>query len=434
MSETISPTAITSASSTAATGGVVSIPSAPGSPRRQRSPIVKALSVIASLRLTVVLFALALMVIFCGTLAMREMGLWTAVSTYFRSFYVWVPFSIFFPSDVKVSGGFPFVGGWTVGTVLCVNLVAAHIARFRYTWKRAGIVIIHTGIFLLMAGELVTGLYATESFLTALEGQSVNYAELHDTYEIAFVSPNDAKTDHHIAVPVSLLKNGGRYRNPQVPFDLEMTQFMVNSTTEVTYPRDPENPATAGIGRDVKVLEKPESGGASSKQRANLASAYLRLYKKGTDEVVGTYLVTMWTRYDRLAAKKQTVSVDGTTYDLSMRYRRSYKPYTIHLVEFTHGRYEGTNIPKDFRSRVEVLDPEHGVERTVDIFMNNPLRYRGETFYQSSVEGMDEGTVLQVVRNPGWLLPYASCILVAVGMVVHFGAHLRTFLRRRATT
>ena len=41
--------------------------------------------------------------------------------------------------------------------------------------------------------------------------------------------------------------------------------------------------------------------------------------------------------------------------------------------------------------------------------MNHPLRYQGETFYQSGVLGLGKGTILQVVRNPGWLIPYISC-------------------------
>ena len=48
------------------------------------------------------------------------------------------------------------------------------------------------------------------------------------------------------------------------------------------------------------------------------------------------------------------------------------------------------------------------------------------------LRGGDKGTILQVVRNPGWLLPYVSCIFVAVGMLVHFGIHLIGFLSRRS--
>jgi len=42
------------------------------------------------------------------------------------------------------------------------------------------------------------------------------------------------------------------------------------------------------------------------------------------------------------------------------------------------------------------------------IFMNQPLRYAGKTFYQASFGKGDTLSVLQVVKNPGWLLPYIS--------------------------
>ena len=65
--------------------------------------------------------------------------------------------------------------------------------------------------------------------------------------------------------------------------------------------------------------------------------------------------------------------------------------------------------------------------------MNEPLRHRGETFYQASWnEKTEKGTVLQVVRNPGWLMPYFSCAIVSIGMLVHFGIGLISFLERRA--
>jgi ABC-type transport system involved in cytochrome c biogenesis permease subunit len=80
------------------------------------------------------------------------------------------------------------------------------------------------------------------------------------------------------------------------------------------------------------------------------------------------------------------------------------------------------------------MDPGRGVDRAVRIWMNNPLRYAGRTFYQASYKPDGSGTVLQVVRNPGWLLPYISCALVAGGMMLHFGMSLTGFLRRRAKT
>ena len=66
--------------------------------------------------------------------------------------------------------------------------------------------------------------------------------------------------------------------------------------------------------------------------------------------------------------------------------------------------------------------------------MNNPLRYRGETFFQSSYTALPSGkelTGLQVVRNSGWLIPYVACSITALGLLVHFLGTLSRFLRRR---
>src|SRR4030095_8672606 len=64
---------------------------------------------------------------------------------------------------------------------------------------------------------------------------------------------------------------------------------------------------------------------------------------------------------------------------------------------------------------------------------NHPLYYAGETFYQQTFdEKTEKTTVLQVVRNPGWALPYISCTMVALGMLIHFGAVLLEFFRKRA--
>jgi hypothetical protein len=65
--------------------------------------------------------------------------------------------------------------------------------------------------------------------------------------------------------------------------------------------------------------------------------------------------------------------------------------------------------------------------------MNNPLRYRGETFYQSGFEPDENLTILQVVRNDGWMLPYLSCMIVGVGMSVHMGSNLTGFLKKRVS-
>jgi len=122
-----------------------------------------------------------------------------------------------------------------------------------------------------------------------------------------------------------------------------------------------------------------------------------------------------------------------------MRPERIYLPFSLTLLKATHSVYAGTEIPKDFRSRVRLQNPKTKEDRETEIFMNSPLRYSGLTFYQYQMDAGDvarqqgrvASSVLQVVRNPSWLTPYIGCFLVAAGLVIQFMSHLIKFLSRR---
>ena len=188
-------------------------PVAAGPPIRRADPLApvkKILKPIASLRLTVVLFVLSMFLVFCGTLAQMDNGLWAILSGYFRAFLAWIPFQVFvrfgqvffaFPKTWNVPGSFPFPGGYIIGGALLINLIAAHLVRFRVTWKRSGILLIHGGLILLMLGELVTGLFAVEGNMTIENGGACNFVEHADKVELAVIQPNDPDSDHVVVVP-----------------------------------------------------------------------------------------------------------------------------------------------------------------------------------------------------------------------------------------
>jgi cytochrome c biogenesis protein ResB len=98
------------------------------------------------------------------------------------------------------------------------------------------------------------------------------------------------------------------------------------------------------------------------------------------------------------------------------------------LLKATHTVYPGTDIPKDFRSRVRLENPATGENREVEISMNHPLRYEGLTFYQYQMTagdlvqraGVKPSSVLSVVHNPSWLTPYIGCAMVAGGLIIQF--------------
>jgi len=110
------------------------------------------------------------------------------------------------------------------------------------------------------------------------------------------------------------------------------------------------------------------------------------------------------------------------TFHLILRAERDYFPFALTLTKFTHDIYPGTEIPKDFASTIQLKSDDGRDDREIRIFMNNPLRYGGRAFYQAGYANNDRTTVLQVVRNPSWLVPYVSCALIALGLMIEFGS------------
>lgn len=381
---------------------------------------------LASLKLTVILFSLAIFLVFAGTLAQVDEDVWTVMGKYFRNWFVLIPVSIFFPRSWSVAGEIPFPGGWLIGGVLLVNLLAAHAIRFKLSWSRLGIFLIHAGLIVLLISELITGLFQVEGNMTIYTGKSSNYVEDLLKYELAVIDPSDPASDQVVVVPSSMLRPGRVVQDPALPFDVHVDEYFENSGA-VDAQRISSNRATAGEGLDTVAVPARKVSGLSGSGEVNRPAAYVTLRKKGSSEVLGTYMVAVW--FDQ----PQEVQVDGKRYDLYFRFRRTYKPYTLHLLEFRREVYPGTSTPKHFSSRVRLVDPTRNVEREFLIYMNHPLRYAGETFYQASWKPGDIGTVLQVVRNPGWLLPYISCSLVAFGLALHFLLRLAKFLKGRET-
>jgi ABC-type transport system involved in cytochrome c biogenesis permease subunit len=537
-----------------------------------RGLLKRLLSPLASLRLTVALFALSIVLIFAGTLAQVDKDIWEVMGLYFRAWFAWIPLQIFFPPSFfgkvgEIPGGFYFPGGFLIGSAMAVNLLAAHGVRFtvqargarlsaglatlalgvlvtwavvlggsdkevveaskglrvdwlwggieaalamvwlstlytiwelaaarvwerrllilaasilgivlgvvlyegsaimpdpsamRILWqllkatsaalvllagcvlvfrKRAGIVLLHAGVGLMMANELVVYSLHAEGMMALPEGQETNYVEDARAVELAVTSPAEAAAatkdsasgqdrgtlEDVIVVPKRQMPLEKVVRNPLLPFDVELLKYYPNSKLREVVPED-DNPATAGAGRRLLAEPIRASTGTDMDQTVDMAAGYVKLFNKADGQPIGTYLVSQ-------NLLPQPVVVDGKSYDLLLRFKRTYKPYTVRLIDVRRDNYLGTNTAKNFSSDVQLIDPVHGVDRKIHIWMNNPLRYAGDTFYQSSYrEGNPEVSTLQVVENTGWMIPYVGCMIVAVGMLAHFSLTLTRFLKRR---
>src|SRR5579872_3927892 len=175
-----------------------------------------------SLRLTVVLLCAGLLLIFVGTLAQVHEGLYQAQVRYFKSWLVWRPTI----GDATWPVALP--GGYLIGTLLLVNLLAAHIKRFKLTTKKIGIHLIHGGLILLLLGQLLTDAFSHESAMKLREGGSKYYSEDFRADELAVVDTSDPKSDSVVSIPESLLSRGGEIRDPALPVTLRVRDYWPN--------------------------------------------------------------------------------------------------------------------------------------------------------------------------------------------------------------
>ena len=406
-----------------------------------------------SLRLTVVLLAFAIVLVFIGTLAQVDEGLYNAQSRYFRQ---WIVLGLdLFGRRVPML----LPGGYLIGTMLLVNLLAAHIYRFQFTTKKIGIQVAHTGVILLLVGQLTTDMFARESQISFSEGQTRSYSESANHYELAFTSATGQNSEQVVAFPIQWLATGNQLQNTNLPFSVRVKQFWKNSDTQFRAPMMQNGPplTTNGIALNFDFWPTNEIKTDDDK---NAPTAEIELL--GPAGSLGDWIVSDWAddgakieqireeyppslgadTAEKIIAEltqPQFLDVNGKKFTFALRPQQLRFPFSLTLLKATHTVYEGTDIPKDFRSRVLLNNPQTRENREVEISMNHPLRYAGLTFYQQQMTagdvteqaGLAPWSLLQVVHNPSWLTPYVGCGMVAAGLVIQFMFHLVGFITRR---
>jgi ResB-like family len=369
---------------------------------------------LTSLKLTVFCLACAMILVFLGTLDQVNIGVYEAENRYFKSFFLY-----FTPPGTTLKIPW-FPSGYLVGGLLLVNLIAAHLARFKFSWKKAGILVLHSGVILLLLGQLFTSLFQVESQMRLDQGETKNYSLSYYHDELAVIDTNAPDSDQVISIPDSQLYKGHKIALPADSLEVVINEYYPNSALfrpdqlpASNYPHLQIGPMAVSVQQERTYKENER----------NMPTAAVSVSQGGTP--VGSWSLA--------AGFPRAVSFQagGKNYQIVLRPKRFYKPFAIQLVQFSHDRYAGTDIAKNFSSRIRLLDPSRHEDRETLIYMNHPLRYEGMTFYQSGFDNNDTTTILQVVQNPSWLIPYISCALIAFGMVLQFGMHLTSFIRRR---
>src|SRR5262245_20535742 len=326
--------------------------------------------------------------------------------------------------------------GGLAGLILLVGCIMV----FR---KRGGMVLLHAGIGLLIFNELWVAMTARERQVFMQEGQTVDYLRDIRTVELAIVDRSAKETDEHVVVPRDLLlanyranQAGGEavyIDHKQLPVKIAVLKYFENADVEDLKPGEKSH-ATSGRGLQEKLVERRAGKGTDTDSKVDVPGAYVQIADKTSGKDLGTYLLSQFVDYQKTPERfGEKVAVGDKTYDVFLRFKREYKPYTMSLIDVRKDDYLASDTPRNYSSDVKISDPEVGVEESVHIKMNDPLRYRGDTFYQSGYQRLPDGeaTTLAVVLNRGWMIPYVACMIVVIGMVAHFLISVTRFIGRR---
>jgi hypothetical protein len=243
-------------------------------------------------------------------------------------------------------------------------------------------------------------------------------------WEVAIAQPEDGKVAQEMVIPhdaFAYLKDDSQktFTSASLPFDLTISGFTPNSM-----------PVGAGpfVQKTMKVVDgfALQKMGLDPEAERNVAGAYVLAKEKASG---ATHEAILW----GLSESPWSLTVDGKKYTVDLRRKRYPLPFTIALDKFHQENHPGTGMASMFMS--EVTKIEGDTKTPVKIQMNEPLRHMGYTFYQASWQPPDPATgrpvrsTLAVVKNPADQWPLYSCIIITIGLTIHFVGKLGKYIR-----
>ncbi len=326
-----------------------------------------------------------------GTVAQKDLGLYRAHELYFSSWIVWAWF-------VPLPGAYPILGAIT----LCLLTKFLFFSAWRVA--RTGTIIAHLGILVLMVGSLLTAMTQKEGFVMLRAGQET-----------------DQVSDYHARV-LTIEKNGEAFQ--VLPFaqlradtDLPLghARFYIRKTCTNCRPVGVKHAeGRRGLAAQISLEDAPPE----KENEANLSGLTFDI--SGADPDSNGLYVLM-----EEIPHRPEISIGKDIYKISIGRAQSSLPFTIALEKFERDMHPGTDVARGFLSNVVVK--KNGVTWPYTIRMNEPLRYKGYTFYQSSFSIKPDGeySILSVVENKGRTFPYLASALIFAGLLAHVVLRVR---------
>lgn len=358
----------------------------------------------------VVLIFLTILTLF-GTLEQTTSSLFDVQNKYFNSFFL--IHNLFGKIPI------PLPGVYLLSVLLFINLTCGAIIRAKKDWRHPGMLIAHGGILYMLIAGFVTYHYSTSGHMTLYPQDKSNEYQSYYAWEIAVSELKDGFYAKDYLIEDKQFSDMGakdarEFSHSDLPFTLRLENFQSNSVPA---------PSTDGAGVDGLRLVSRES---EMNAEQNAAGVYAMVIETETKQVQNGLLYGFSTA-------PWVVTVKGQDYAIELRHKSWSLPFTITLDQFIRDLHPRTGMAANFES--VVTQTEGPVDRKVNIRMNEPLRYKGYTLFQSGWGPQDAGpgarlfSTFSVVKNPADQWPLYSCIVIAIGLLIHFLQKLFSYLR-----
>ena len=347
-----------------------------------------------------------IVLVFFGTIAQKDIGLYASQMKYFSSYYF------------TILGFIPLPGGRLTVMIMTINLFSSLFKKSLWKLKKIGIIIVHIGGLLLLLGGGVTAYFSSEGNMVISEGDSSDHVNDYHTMELAFVNTSLEDSLEYTVFDSPILSVGNSIKYDNLGIEINIIDMIKNVRIENRI--SPSDSIYKGLLKDFVLLPKQPEKEATQ----NRPGIILKIGGTGqiTDGIYGIFLGQRTP--DRFTLNDQDFFTE-------FRRKRTYLPFAIQLTDFEKIMHPGTDIAKSYSSEVNLIENDNS--RRILIKMNEPLRHRGYTFYQASfIDDLPrETTVLATVKNHGRLFPYISSIIMSIGLLIHLLISLPKTLEKR---
>ena len=347
---------------------------------------------LASIQIFNFVIPLIILFVVMGTIAQKFLGLHEATQNYFLS-------------PLADIAGFKVPGMPVFFFVLAVNLICNVIYKSPWRKEKAGIIIAHIGVVLLLFSALFSSFFVQEGYIELAEGQGTNYVSDYHKREFTITDTNGEKS---YTLDFSVLLNKPEYMQQNLPFRIDILEICQNCEIKRRENTSDQHNGLQFYGMAQHMQLQPKALALQNEE--NMSGVTFRV--SGTDSD-GIYTVI------ENVNVFPALTVGEKSYQVKLRKQIRTLPFSVKLIDFERVLYPGTNMAKSYSSKIELND--NGIAWNSKISMNEPYRYKGYALFQSSFINANnqERSILAVVYNPVRSFSYIAGFIVCFGLLLH---------------